>query len=56
MAWKDLMDLGEDGRRKLGEIARKRIEDHYELSEIVKKYEAMYTSLIATSRAVPSQI
>jgi glycosyltransferase involved in cell wall biosynthesis len=45
MAWKEMIDLGEEGRRRLGVAARKRVMDHFELSKIVKKYEALYTSL-----------
>jgi glycosyltransferase involved in cell wall biosynthesis len=45
MAWKEMIDLGEEGRRGLGVAARKRVMDRYELSRIVEKYEALYTSL-----------
>ena len=45
MAWKEMIDLGEEGRRRLGVAARKRVMDRFELSKIVKKYEALYTSL-----------
>lgn len=45
MAWKEMIDLGEEGRRRLGVAARKRVMDRYELSRIVEKYEALYTSL-----------
>ena len=45
MAWRDMIDMGEEGRRMLGAAARKRVMDHFELSQIVKKYEALYTSL-----------
>ena len=45
MAWKEMIALGEEGRRRLGVAARKRVMDRFELSKIVKKYEALYTSL-----------
>jgi glycosyltransferase involved in cell wall biosynthesis len=45
VAWREMIDLGEEGRRRLGVVARKRVMDHFELSKIVKKYEALYTSL-----------
>ena len=45
MAWTEMIGLGEEGRRRLGVAARKRVMDHFELSKIVKKYEALYTSL-----------
>ncbi|MEA3323413.1 MAG: glycosyltransferase [Patescibacteria group bacterium] len=46
MAWTEMIGLGEEGRRRLGVAARKRVMDHFELSKIVKKYEALYTSLL----------
>ena len=45
IAWKDIIGLGEDGRRRLGVAARKRVMDRFELSQIVEKYEALYTLL-----------
>jgi glycosyltransferase involved in cell wall biosynthesis len=45
MAWTEMIGLGQRGRRRLGVAARKRVMDHFELSKIVKKYEALYTSL-----------
>ena len=45
MAWTEMIRLGEEGRRRLGAAARKRVMDRFELSKIVKKYEALYTSL-----------
>jgi glycosyltransferase involved in cell wall biosynthesis len=49
MAWKELIDLGEDGRRNLGAAARKRIEEHFDLSRAVEEYEGLYSSLLGTS-------
>jgi glycosyltransferase involved in cell wall biosynthesis len=45
-AWKELIDIGQEGRRNLGFSARKRIKEHFEISEVVKQYEALYTSLM----------
>ncbi|MCK4388927.1 MAG: glycosyltransferase [Desulfobacterales bacterium] len=45
-AWKELIDVGEDGRHRLGIAARKRVKDYFELSQIVKQYESLYTSLV----------
>ena len=45
MAWTQMIGLGEEGRRRLGVATRKRVMHHFELSKIVKKYEALYTSL-----------
>ena len=44
--WLRLIELGEDGRRALGQRARQRIEQHYSLSCIVQQYEALYTSIV----------
>jgi glycosyltransferase involved in cell wall biosynthesis len=46
-AWNELIDLGEDHRRKLGMAARQVVKDHFGLQRIVRKYEALYTSLVA---------
>ncbi|MDY6879381.1 MAG: glycosyltransferase [Thermodesulfobacteriota bacterium] len=45
-AWKALIDLGEEGRSALGEAARRRIQEHFELSRIVGQYERLYRSLV----------
>ena len=41
-AWLKLIELGSAKRRVLGEKARKRIEDHFSIQMIVKKYEQLY--------------
>jgi len=50
MAWRELMDLGEEGRQRLGAAARRRVQDHFDLSRIVSKYESLYRSLISPAR------
>lgn len=45
-AWKELIDLGDEGRKRLGLAARKRVADHFELSQIARKYEVFYSSLV----------
>ena len=45
-AWRKLLDLGGDGRSELGRGARKRIQDHFDISKIVEQYEALYCSLL----------
>ncbi|MBW1704793.1 MAG: glycosyltransferase [Deltaproteobacteria bacterium] len=47
-AWNELVELGVDGRKKLGLSARKRVKDNFELSKIVKQYESLYNSLVKT--------
>ncbi len=41
-AWLKLIELGSEKRKVLGEKARKRIEDHFSIQMIVKKYEHLY--------------
>ena len=41
-AWLKLIELGSEKRRALGEKARKRIEDHFSIQMIVKKYAQLY--------------
>ena len=45
-AWVKLIDLGKEGRKKLGMAARERICRHFELSHIVKQYEKLYSELV----------
>jgi glycosyltransferase involved in cell wall biosynthesis len=44
-AWERLAALGPEGRRVLGERARARIVEHYDLAAVVARYEALYRSL-----------
>jgi glycosyltransferase involved in cell wall biosynthesis len=41
-AWLKLIELGSAKRRGLGEKARKRIEDHFSIQMIARKYEQLY--------------
>ena len=45
-AWKELIDMGYERRRKLGMGARKRVKEGFELSKIVKEYETTYSTLV----------
>ena len=45
-AWLKMIELGNAERRFLGEKARKRIEDHFSIQMIVKKYEQLYEELV----------
>jgi glycosyltransferase involved in cell wall biosynthesis len=40
-----LIKLGPEGRLKLGEKARARIADHYDLTQIIKAYEKFYLAV-----------
>lgn len=44
-AWEEMIDIGEEGRRRLGVAARRRVKENFELSRIVEKYEEFYASL-----------
>jgi len=45
-AWLKMIELGSEKRRVLGEKARKRIEEHFSIQMIVKKYEQLYEDQI----------
>jgi glycosyltransferase involved in cell wall biosynthesis len=54
-AWRELIAAGGEGRRVLGTAARRRIQQHFDLSAIVERYQAMYLQLGGdTPRGVPS--
>lgn len=44
-AWRALIDLGAEGRARLGEAARRRIVQSYSLPAIVEQYERLYREL-----------
>jgi glycosyltransferase involved in cell wall biosynthesis len=50
-AWKELIEIGAEGRRALGEAARARVIECFPLESIVAQYEAMYGSVIADTAA-----
>jgi glycosyltransferase involved in cell wall biosynthesis len=43
--WARLLDAGADGRRRLGEAARQRVQENYSLERVAGLYEALYSSL-----------
>ena len=51
-AWRTLLALGDDGRSRLGQAARKRVSDCFSLGVVVKAYEDLYSSLLI--RTLPS--
>ena len=46
-AWKELIDLGAEGRVALGQAARNRAIAHFSLDSVVAQYEALYESVLA---------
>jgi glycosyltransferase involved in cell wall biosynthesis len=43
--WRTLIALGPQGRQRMGQAARRRIEEQFDLSVIVQRYEALYGEL-----------
>jgi len=41
-AWLKMIEMGSEKRKILGDKARKRIEDHFSIQKVVKKYEQLY--------------
>ena len=57
-AWQELIALGADERKTLGELARSRIIDFFSLDAVVAQYESLYESAIAkpgfnTAKPIP---
>jgi glycosyltransferase involved in cell wall biosynthesis len=46
-AWKELINLGPEGRYALGQAARNRAIAHFSLDSVVAQYEALYESVLA---------
>lgn len=49
-AWQDLIKRGPEYQDQLGSAARRRIEERYDLPQIVKRYEEIYEELAADVR------
>jgi glycosyltransferase involved in cell wall biosynthesis len=46
-AWKEMLDLGPEGRRMLGRAARARVIERFTLESVVAHYEALYETVLA---------
>jgi hypothetical protein len=46
-AWKELIELGLEGRAALGKTARERIVEYFGLGAVVAKYEQLYVGTLA---------
>lgn len=44
-AWREMLDLGPEGRSRLGMAARERVKEKYSLSQIVNRYQDLYEEL-----------
>ncbi|MSR77600.1 MAG: glycosyltransferase [Candidatus Omnitrophica bacterium] len=45
-AWEELFRLGQEGRERLGRMARERIQNHFSLSRIIAQYENFYKDIL----------
>jgi glycosyltransferase involved in cell wall biosynthesis len=45
LAWRRLLEAGEQRRRELGKAARLRIEENFDLAGVVRRYEALYRTV-----------
>ena len=43
--WRELLDLPPEARRELGQQARRRIEEHYDLRKVAARYAAVYRAV-----------
>ncbi len=41
----ELLELGEDGRRALGQLARARIEEKFSIQSVAARYQALYREI-----------
>ncbi len=46
-AWKEIIDIGPEGRRVLGRAARSRVIEHFTLKSVVARYDALYETVLA---------
>jgi glycosyltransferase involved in cell wall biosynthesis len=49
--WRELIELGPEGRAQLGQAARSRVMESFSLDAIVAQYEEVYESVLASSKA-----
>jgi glycosyltransferase involved in cell wall biosynthesis len=50
-AWRELLRMPHTERRSLGQRARRRIEEHFPVSEMVRAYEALYREVVTGDRS-----
>lgn len=54
-AWGEFLALGEETRQRLGQAARQRIRDHFDLPSIITRYENLYVEMMGGRMADVSQ-
>ncbi len=47
-AWRKMLDLGSEGRRRLGVVARERVKKQFSLLQIVDRYQELYEELVSS--------
>lgn len=50
-SWRKLIQMGAEGRRRLGAAARRRVEERFSLPKVVSQYEELYGEIIEEVRA-----
>jgi glycosyltransferase involved in cell wall biosynthesis len=45
-AWRELIRLGSAGRAQLGEAARERVRENFQLASVIAQYEALFSSVL----------
>ena len=54
-AWRDLLDMGGEGRRRLGALARRRVETHFDIRVIAARYGHLYAETAGGQRAASGE-
>jgi glycosyltransferase involved in cell wall biosynthesis len=54
-SWADLLAMEPNARRHLGEAARRRIEQNYGLTNVIRRYEELYTRVAGESAGATSE-
>jgi glycosyltransferase involved in cell wall biosynthesis len=49
-AWRHLVDLGREGRRQLGMAGRRRVQEQFDLPQIVAQYESIFQKVACGER------
>ena len=50
-AWRHLVDLGREGRRQLGMAARQRVQEQFDLPQVVAQYESVFQKVACGEHA-----
>jgi glycosyltransferase involved in cell wall biosynthesis len=52
--WQQLLEMGSAQREKLGQRARQRVQEFFDLGAVTRRYEALYSEL-AESKVAPEE-